>query len=73
MADRTAFDEVRELRAENDRLRDAATEAYEERNHAREGWAKAQAALKVIGEGRVPLGPYGEMWQAIEAYARENV
>ena len=87
MADRTAFDEVRELRAENERLtaalaateaeverrQDDVTEAYEERNHAREGWAKAQAALKVIAEGRVPLGPYGEMWQAIEAFARENV
>ena len=87
MADRTAFDEIRELRAENERLTQAlaaaeaeverrcddVTEAYEERNHAREGWAKAQVALKVIAEGRVPLDQYGEMIQAVEAYARENV
>jgi hypothetical protein len=71
-------DEAQELRAENDRLRDEITEAYEERNHARDGWEQARgqaaefkAALTTIGEGRVPLGPYGEMWQAIEAYARE--
>ena len=70
-------DEAQELRAENDRLRDEITEAYEERNHARDGWEQARgqaaefkAALTTIAEGRVPL-PYGEMRQAIEAYARE--
>lgn len=85
MADRTAFDEVRELRAENERLQaevdrrcDDVTEAYEERNHAATGWKKTKveadrlrAVLTIIAGGRVPLGSYGEMIQAVQAYARE--
>ena len=70
MADRTAFDEVRELRAENERLTQAlaaaeaeverrcddVTEAYEERNHAARG---GQEARRLRSEGHrrrsVPL------------------